>query len=129
MKILIADDSAMLRDRISSAVSELKAATVVRQMQDWPATLQAICEFLPDVVIMDIQMIRGRGITALRNLKAHNPSLVLIVMSTLNESQYRRKIIDAGADFYLDKSAGIEQLREIVRSLHERFRSKADWIT
>ena len=128
MKILVADDSAMLRDRITGVVSELNGVAVVGQMQDWPAAVQAICEFQPDVVIMDVQLIRGRGITALRNLKAHYPALVLIVMSALSEFPYRKRLLDAGADYYLDKTVGIGRLRDIIQDLREQYWARVNSI-
>ena len=121
MKILVAHESPRLLDRIICLISELKGVEIIGHTGDWPATLQATRRLLPDVVIMNVQLIRGRRIDALRDIKAENPLSTLIVLTTLDDAPYRRRCLDAGVDFCLDGSTEVGRLGEIIHGLHRRF--------
>jgi DNA-binding NarL/FixJ family response regulator len=124
MKVLVADGSAMLRERIVSLFSELDGIELIGQTQDWPETFHAIFTLKPHVLILDIQIIRGRGIDALKGIKQEDSSMAVIVLTHFTTLPYRRRCLEAGADFYLDKSTEIGKLREIIQSLDQRFNMK-----
>ena len=124
MNVLVADGSAMLREHIVGLFSELKGIQVIGQTQDWPETLHAIFTLKPDVLVLDIQVIGGRGIDALKSIKQEDSSIAVIVLTHFTTLPYRRRCLEAGADFYLDKSTEIGKLREIILSLDQRFGRK-----
>ncbi len=126
MKVLVADGSAMLRERIIGLFSELSGIEVIGQTQDWPETFHAIFTCKPDVLILDIQVIRGRGIEALKNIKQEDSSMAVIVLTDFTTPPYYRRCLEAGADFYLDKSTEVGKLREIIQGLDQRFDMKRE---
>lgn len=117
MRIFVADDSAMLRERMIRLLSELSGIEVVGQAQDALAAFDAICEAKPDIVTLDIDLIGGSGIDVLRKIKNKDRSTVVIMLTNNSSPPYRRTCMDAGADFFFDKSTDFEKLKAILQVL------------
>jgi DNA-binding NarL/FixJ family response regulator len=71
----------------------------------------------PDVGIFDIRLQHGNGIDALAEAKRRVPGLVGIVMSNYATPQHVKASADAGAEYFLDKSADFERITEILSSI------------
>jgi DNA-binding NarL/FixJ family response regulator len=123
MKIFVADNSALLRKQIIGLLSELQGIEIVGQAHDALEALRAIRERKPDVVTLDIQMSGGSGIDVLKKIKRDGSSPIVIILTNSTSSPYRKSAMEAGADFFLDKSTEFEEVREIIQSLLERFNS------
>ena len=124
MKVLVADDSDVLRERIIGLFSDMDGIDVVGHAQAEPETFHAIDKFKPDALILDIQMILGRGIAVLSKIKQERPGMVVIILTNFTALPYRKKCLEVGADFFLDKSTEIGKLREIIQSLSDRLNSE-----
>lgn len=120
MKVFVADDSTRLREQIISLLSELNGIEVIGQAQDAMEAFHAICELKPDVVTLDIQMIGGSGIDVLKRIRREDHTPVIIMLTNFSSAPYRRRCMEAGADFFLDKSTEFGKVREIIRGLLER---------
>jgi DNA-binding NarL/FixJ family response regulator len=123
LKVFVADSSAILRKQIICLLSELRGVEIVGQAQAAPEALRAIREHKPDVVTLDIQMSDGGGIDVLRKIKRDGSATVVIVLTNSTSPPYRKSSMEAGADFFLDKSTEFKEVREIIQSLLERFDS------
>jgi DNA-binding NarL/FixJ family response regulator len=121
MKVFVADNSALLRKQIIGLLSELRGIEIVGQAQAAPETLRAIRERKPDVVILDIQMSDGSGIDVLRKVKRNDSAPIIIVLTNSTSPPYRKSSMEAGADFFLDKSTEFKEVRGLIQSLLERF--------
>ena len=119
MKLLVADESAMLRERIIDLFSGSNHIQCIAQTEDLSSTLHSIRTVAPDALIVDMRIISGRGRHALQDIKRENPAMTIVVLANLPSPLYQQKYINAGADFYLDKSTEIKKLKEIVRGLHQ----------
>jgi len=118
MRVLIVEDSAIMRERIADLLSEFgKDIDLVAQAQDVPQGLEAIRTLEPDVVILDIRMPGGSGIDVLKALKRERPAAGAIMLTNYPYPQYRERCRDAGADFFLEKSSEFDKLPEIIRGL------------
>lgn len=115
MNIFIADDSAVLIDRLSDLVKEVPGVTLVGSAGEAPEAGRAILELRPDVVILDLQMKNGNGIEVLEAVKSIHPETIIIVLTNYPYPQYRRKCLAAGADYFLDKSSEFQKIPEILR--------------
>jgi DNA-binding NarL/FixJ family response regulator len=123
MKVFVADNSAILRRQIIGLLSELRGVEIVGQAQVAPEALRAIGERKPDVVTLDIQLNGGGGIDVLKKIKRDGSAPIVIVLTNSTSPPYRKSSMEAGADFFLDKSAEFEEVRGIIQSLCERFDS------
>ena len=117
VRVFIVDDSAILRERLITMLSELKGIQVIGQAKSSTEAEEAIPELKPDVVILDIRMHGGNGIEVLKNIKKDkNPPLV-IMLTNYPYPQYRKKCGDAGANFFFDKSTEFEKITKVLKRL------------
>lgn len=117
MKLFIADDSKVLRDRLSGLISEIEGIRIVGEAENAVAALAAIETLRPDVVILDLRMPGGDGILALERLKKSRATPKVIVFTNYPYLQYRKKCLDAGADFFFYKSTEFEILIDLLKHL------------
>ena len=117
LRVFIVDDSAVIRERLETMLSELKGIEIIGQAKSSTEAEEAIPKLKPDVVILDIRMHGGNGIEVLKNIKKDkNPPLVMM-LTNYPYPQYRKKCKDAGADFFFDKSTEFDEIFEILKKL------------
>lgn len=117
MKLFIADDSKVLRDRLFELISEIEGIKIVGEAENAGAAIAAIEQLTPDVVILDIRMPGGDGIVALQALKKWDKPPKVIIFTNYPYLQYRKKCLDAGADFFFYKATEFEILIDLLRHL------------
>lgn len=117
MKVLIADGSPEIADRLLSMLQEIPAAETLSPTHTAAATLEAVRTHNPDILIADARIPGAQGTALLRTLRAEKPAMVLIVLSNLIYPQYRDQFEAAGADLIVDKSNEFIHLSQIIRSL------------
>ena len=117
LKVFIADDSLIVREHLVTMLDELAGIEIVGQAGTVTEAISAIRNLQPDVVILDIRMPGGSGIDVLENIKQNDSALMVIVLTNYPYPGYRQKCLQAGADFFLDKSTEFDQIPE----LFERF--------
>ncbi len=119
MKILVVDDSALLRERLISMISDLPGVTAIGQAQDAPEALNSVQKLNPDVVILDIRLSDGNGIEVLQKMKKDNSAAVTIMFTHYPYPQYRKKCQEAGADFFFDKSTEFHKITDVLKQIQE----------
>lgn len=117
MKLLIADDSAIMRQRIANVVSDFKNIKIVDQAQDVAKAIRGIVKYKPDVVILDIRMLGGSGIDVLKRTQKKKDYGTVIVLTNYPFPEYREKCFELGADYFLDKATEFEDISEILSDL------------
>ena len=122
MKVFIVEDSPAICERLIEMVEGIDGHVVVGQADTYDGALAGIAESRPDVAIFDIKLARGNGIDALATAKRHQPGLLGIVMSNFATPQHRKASADAGAEYFLDKSADFERIPEILSTLEKKQR-------
>lgn len=117
MKVFIADDSALLRERLIDMLSEIEGIEIVGQAQDSLSAVRSIHRLKPDVVILDILMPRGSGFNVLQNIKKNKVAPVVIMFTNYPYPQYRKKCMEEGADFFFDKSSEFGKINDVLKQL------------
>ena len=117
MKVFIADDSALMRERLTDMLSELQEIEIVGHAHDGETAIQSIRQQNPDVVILDIRMPKGNGIDVLQNISKHNSIPLIIVFTNYPYPQYRKKCTELGADFFFDKTTEFDKLNNTFKRL------------
>ena len=117
MKVLVADNSALVRERLVALVSELETIDLVGQAGDAGETLGCVDRFSPDVVILDSRTIDRNGLQVLKEIKAGKTAPVVIVLSTDPYPQYRQMCRQLGADFFLDKDTEFDRVNKVLGTL------------
>lgn len=116
VRVLLADDHAMVRSGFALVLSHEDDIEVVGQAADGAQALELAREQRPDIVLMDVQMPRMDGIEATRRVVAEGLGRVL-VLTTFDHDEYLFAALEAGASGFLLKNAGPEQLLEAVRAV------------
>ena len=119
MRLFIADDSEILRERLVEILSEIESIEIVGQEGDTFKALEAIEQLKPDLVILDIRMPGGNGIAVLEKLKQMEAPPIVIMFTNFPYLQYRKRCFDSGADYFFYKSTEFEKLVDVVREKAE----------
>ena len=119
LKVVIADDSPVVRERVVTILDELAGIEIVGQAEHVSEAISTIRKLQPDVVILDIQMPGGSGIDVLRNIKQDGVGPMVIILTNYPFPGDRQKCLQAGADFFLDKSAEFDQIPTLVERLKQ----------
>ena len=115
MRLFIADDSEILRERLVEILSEIESVEIVGQEGDTIKAIEAIEQLKPDLVILDIRMPGGNGIAVLEKLKKSENPPIVIMFTNFPYLQYRRRCFDSGADYFFYKSTEFEKLVDVIR--------------
>jgi DNA-binding NarL/FixJ family response regulator len=117
IKILLADDHAILREGLRSLLEKQKGYEVVAEAGDGRAAVKLAKKYLPDVVIMDITMPDMNGIDATHQLLAEVPETKVIALSVHADKRYVASMLGAGASGYLRKDCVSEELTHAIKSV------------
>ena len=119
IRVFIADDSALIRDRVAAMLGE-SACTVVGHGDTPQACIGGILAERPDVVVLDVQLEGGTGLEVLKAVRAASPGVAFVVFSNSSGPAYRKRYLAQGATRFLDKSEEFEQLPHAVAAASHR---------
>jgi len=115
IRVLIADDQALVRGGFRLILEAQKDIEVVGEAEDGEDALAQARELRPDVVLMDIRMPKMDGLEATRRLLSANGESRVLVLTTLDADEYVYEAMKAGASGFLLKDVRPEQLADAVR--------------
>ena len=115
IKILIADDHAIVREGLKQIVAETSDMVVVDEASNGQETLDKVWKNDYDVVVLDISMPGRSGLDILKQLKGERSKLPILVLSMHPENQYAVRVLKAGADGYLTKESAPDELIAAIR--------------
>jgi len=118
IKILIADDHALVRDGTRQILEHEQDLKVVAEAGDGEETVELATRFKPDVAIVDISMPKLDGIEATRQIKALCPSIAVLILTAYDDEQFIFSLLEAGAAGYLLKSIRGRELVDAVRAVY-----------
>jgi DNA-binding NarL/FixJ family response regulator len=118
VRVLLADDQALLRAALATILDAAPDLTVVGQASTGREAVALARELRPDVICMDVQMPELDGIEATRQIRS-DPSLssAVLVLTTFNRDEYLVEALTAGASGFLLKNSRPEQLADAVRAV------------
>jgi DNA-binding NarL/FixJ family response regulator len=113
IKILLADDHALLRDGLRRSF-EAAGDTVVGEASTGEEAVALAKALMPDVVLMDLSMPVMDGIEATRRIREEMPGIRVAVLTMHDDIERTRDAIGAGASAYLSKGTSFAEVRETV---------------
>jgi DNA-binding NarL/FixJ family response regulator len=117
IRILLADDHALLRDGLRSILARERDVEVVGEAADGRAAVDQARKLAPDVVVMDVGMADLNGIEATRRIRSASPNTRVLALSTHSDRRYVAGMLDAGASGYVVKVSAYDELIRAVRAV------------
>ncbi|MCX8028096.1 MAG: chemotaxis response regulator protein-glutamate methylesterase [Thermodesulfovibrionales bacterium] len=120
IKVLIVDDSAFMRNAISSMLSSDPEISIVGTAKDGLEAIEKVNQLKPDIVTMDVEMPRMDGLTALKHIMEKNPIPVIMVSSlTIEGAKVTLEALELGAVDFIPKnlsdlSINIVKIKELL---------------
>ncbi len=117
LKVYVVEDSAIIRGRILSLLGKIDGIDIVGLSGEFQESNEEIKKLKPDILILDIRIIGGNGIELLDDIKDLVPYMSVIVFTNYQYPQYRKKCMDLGAKYFLDKSKDFDKISRIVSQM------------
>lgn len=115
IRVLIAEDQAMVREALATLLSLEVDIDVVRQVARGDEVLSAAREARPDVALLDIEMPGRSGLDAAQQLRADMPACRILILTTFGRPGYLRRAMADGAAGFLLKDAPAAELAAAIR--------------
>ena len=115
IRVLLAEDQAMVRGALSALLSLEEDIEIVAQVSRGDEVVPAALASLPDVALLDIEMPGGDGLEAAAALKEGLPSCRVVVMTTFGRTGYLKRAMESGAAGFLLKDAPASELAAAIR--------------
>jgi DNA-binding NarL/FixJ family response regulator len=117
MKIVLADDHALVRSGIRRLLEDVGGFSVVGEADDGEQAVELVQRELPDIVITDIGMPRMSGLELTAWLKHNLPQVRVVILSMHSAEEYVAEALASGASGYLLKRAAAEEIALAVRAV------------
>ncbi len=118
INVVITDDHQLVLEGLTLLLDGTKEIAVHKCYRSAHLLLEGLKEHVPDVVLMDINMPEMNGIEACRVVKKEYPSVKVIALSMISESNLIKLMLKNGADGYLHKNAGRDEIVEAICDVH-----------
>lgn len=118
IRVLIADDHAVLRDGLRALLSGCEGIEVVGEAEDGMEAVEKTIALQPDVVLMDIAMPRLGGLEAALELRQRKAPARILVLTQYDNKEYVFKMLKAGVAGYMLKKAAATELVSAIRAVH-----------
>lgn len=116
-RIYIVDDHALIRRGLVDLISGETDMEVCGQAEDAATALNDVMKCPPDLVIVDISLKGNSGLELIKNIKAFNPKIQILVLSMHDESVYALRVLKAGARAYVMKQDVVNKVLEAIRRI------------
>ena len=116
-RIFIVDDHPLVREWLTNLIRQQPDLAVCGEAEDAPHALREIAAAKPDVAIVDISLKQGSGIELIKDLKALDPNLAVLVLSMHDEQLYAERALRAGARGYIMKRETAKKIILAIRQM------------
>lgn len=117
IRILVADDHAILRDGLKMALKTDPAMEVIGEAENGEIAVKLEQELRPDIIVMDVDMPKMNGIEAVREIKKNNPDAKVLMLTMHDKESYIVDSISAGAAGYIYKMADMDEFITAVKTV------------
>ncbi len=125
MRIVLAEDQAMVRGALAALLTLEDDIEVVAQAADGLEAERLVMELKPDLLVTDIEMPGQSGLDLARRLRESGNTTRVVIVTTFARAGYLRRALDAGVRGYLLKDAPSSRLAEALRDVHKGGRAIA----
>lgn len=115
--VLVVDDHPLMRQGLALLINQQQDMHVCGEAEEAHAAMQAIAEHRPDIVILDISLNGPDGLEVLKNIRASDPDLPVLILSMHDEAIYAERALRARANGYIMKQEATEKVLVAVRRI------------
>jgi DNA-binding NarL/FixJ family response regulator len=119
MRVLLAEDHALVRAGIRALVAALPDITEILEAADGEEAVAAVAAYRPDVVLMDLSMPRMNGFEATARIVKESPNTRVIILSVHRNEEFVFRAVRAGASGYLLKARTVEELQQALHAVDQ----------
>jgi two-component system response regulator DesR len=122
IRLLLADDQALVRGALTALLNLEPDLEVVAEVGSGDAVVAAVLKHRPDVALLDVEMPGLDGISATADVRAAAPDTKVLIVTTFGRPGYLRRALQAGASGFVVKDTPASQLADAVRRIHAGLR-------
>ncbi len=116
-RILVVDDHAIVRDGLALLIAREEDLSICGEAGSAEEAVQTVTKCKPDLVLLDISLGGANGLELIKNLRALDDGLRMLVLSMHDETHYAERALRAGAQGYVMKRAGREEILRAIRTV------------
>ncbi|TVR53083.1 MAG: DNA-binding response regulator [Puniceicoccaceae bacterium] len=117
VRVFLVDDHPLVRQGLAQVVNSEEGLTVCGEAEDAREALKAVSTLKPDLVIVDISLRGNNGLDLIKNVKALEPDMPILVFSMHDECVYAQRALRAGARAYVMKQESAEKILLAIRRI------------
>ena len=117
IRVLIAEDQAMIREALAALLSFEDDIDVVAQVGRGDEVSTAAAEAHPDVALLDIEMPGMDGLTAATELRGRCPEIKIVILTTFGRPGYLRRAMESGVSGFIVKDSPADKLAQTIRQV------------
>ena len=119
IKVMIADDHSLIREGLRQLLEFDGSIKVVGEASNGEECLIKLEEFNPEVLLLDINMPEKNGIDVLKQMKADQSQIKVLILTVHNELEYLISAVDIGVDGYILKDSESSELKKAIRVVRD----------
>ncbi len=117
IKVMLADDHALMREGIKHLLEFDGSIEVIAEANDGAECLEKLKSIKPDILLLDINMPILNGLSVLEELKQRNDKVKVLMLTVHGEVEYLIHAVDVGADGYILKDSGSVELKQAIDTI------------
>lgn len=117
MKIIIADDHALIRKGLKEILQQVEGLVLLDEAQNGSELLLKISQKDYDIIILDISMPGKSGLDVLKDIRRIKPDIPVLILSVYPEEQYAIRVLKSGASGYLTKDSAPDELVNAIKKI------------
>jgi len=114
MKVLLADDSGLILERLQEMISIYKQIDIVGSYMNGDDALEGLRILKPDLAIIDIKMPGLSGLEVLNEIRNENKTIIFIIFTFSSSDYYRQLAGELGADYFFSKVDDFEKVSQVL---------------
>ena len=117
MRVLLADDSALMIERLQYLLNMFQQVEIVGTCKNGTETLEALRVKNPDLAIVDIKMPGLSGLDVLKEIRKENKAVRFIILTFYSTEYYRELAVKAGVDYFFSKTEDFDKVTQVVEEM------------
>ncbi len=118
IRVLLADDHAIVRSGVAQILNEERGISVVAQASDGAEAVELFARERPDVALIDLRMPKLEGVQVVEQIRERFPDAVIVMLTTYDTDNDIERALRAGAKAYLVKDVSPQDLVACIRAVH-----------